>query len=155
MQYGLKIHGVWNAPRWNAEKGDDRRITHVEDNSYSGLDEDQFKDILKEELDVVDYPITPKNIKKEFGYSGKGADIDEACMKRIVGYYKFRKALYEKICKAFLAGGSDAMAKKLGVDEAMFRYDIPEKCNSFDCGDPEYDSGQLEAWIEVSFYAGK
>ena len=57
MQYGLKIHGVWNAPRWNAEKGDDRRITHVEDNSYSGLDEDQFKDILKEEATLPEHTL--------------------------------------------------------------------------------------------------
>lgn len=155
MKYGLKVHGVWNAPWWNAEKDDGRTIVHSEDNFYNGLDEDQFKSILKEEIDVVDYKITPKNVKKEFGYTGNGLDIDKACMKRIIGYYKFRKELYEKICKQFLDGGAETMAKKLGVTEAIFRYDVPEECNSFDCKDPEYDSGQLEAWIEVSFYAGK
>lgn len=152
MKYGIKTHGLWNAPYWKDAEDKKKNIFHKSEESYCDLDEKSFKEILNDELDVPDYAITPKNISREFGYTGTGFKIDDACMIRIVEYYKFRKSLYKKICDLLFSKEMTKTVKRFGAAEFMLRYDIPAEYNSFDCDDPNYDAGQIEAWIEISVF---
>ena len=149
--YGFKTHGVWFAPWAYDEKGS--KITTVHDSSYLGLDAKTFDDVLKCELDVPEYRITPKRIASEFGYGASPTGIPAACMDKIVGYYKFRKSLYDKI-KGQLLDKSRAtyLMRMSGADEVILKYDIPPEANSFSCEDPDWDSGQTEAWVEASVW---
>ena len=111
-----------------------------------------FQTILKEELDIPDYAITEKNIKKEFGYEENGLEIKAECLKRIIAYYKWRKALFKKICKQTLDNRAEALLKQVGSDEIKFRYYIPAEYNNFSCENPSYTGGQIEAYLEIALY---
>lgn len=150
MNYTVTLHNVWccDDDGKSTTLKDDAYIS-VEDRTYAAMNEGQFAKILKEELDIADYPLTPKNIKKEFGFEESGNAISDECIDRIIKYYKFRKDLYSKIAKQFTCSAAEALLKKLGADIVTVKYYIPYYGNSFSCEDPEYDGGHVEAWIEV------
>ena len=65
MTYGIKRCGTWHTPYWRADEiKDNRKIFSKNSDEYTELDAMLFQAILKEELDVPDYAITEKNIKK-------------------------------------------------------------------------------------------
>lgn len=151
MTYGIKRVGAWRTPYWRADEvKDDRIISNRNSEEYTDLDATLFKAILNEELDVPDYPITEKNIKKEFGYDENGLDINAECLKNIIAYYKWRKALFKKICRQILDNRAEALLKQIGSDEIKFRYYIPAEYNNFSCEDPSYTGGQTEAYLEIT-----
>lgn len=153
MTYGIKRYGVWRTLYWRADEvKDSREIFSKNGEEYADLDATLFKEILKEELDVPDYAITEKNIKKEFGYEENGLEIKPECLKRIIGYYKWRSALFRKICKQTLDNRAEALLKQIGSDEIKFRYYIPAEYNNFSCEDPAYTGGQTEAYLEIALY---
>lgn len=150
MRYRICLHNVWSCDDWghSTKLNDDAYIT-VDDRQYIAMNEGQFTKLLKEELDVVDYPLTPKNIKKELGFEESGNAISDECIDRIIKYYKFRKDLYSKIAKKFTCSSAELMLKSLGADIVTAKYYIPYYGSSFSCEDPEYDGGHIESWIEV------
>lgn len=151
MTFGIKIHGTWHSPYWREDEvNDHRKIVNSNSDEYSGLDVTLFKAILNEELDVPDYPINEKNIIKEFGYADCDKKIPAECMKQIIGYYKFRKGLFKKICSQTLDNRAEALLKQLGCDEVTFKYFIPAEYNNFSCDEPGYTGGQVGAFIEVA-----
>jgi hypothetical protein len=153
MTYGIKRYGTWRTRYWRADEvKDSREIFSKNGEEYADLDVTLFKEILKEELDVPDYAVTEKNIKKEFGYEENGLEIKPECLKRIVEYYKWRKALFKKICKQTLDNRAEALLKQIGSDEIKFRYYIPAEYNNFSCEDPAYTGGQTEAYLEIALY---
>ena len=153
MTYGIKMRGAWRTPYWRADEvKDDKEMLSKNSEEYADLDVTLFKEILKEELDVPDYAVTEKNIKKEFGYEENGAEIKAECLKKVVAYYKWRKALFKKICGQTLDNRAEALLKQVGSDEIRFRYYIPAEYNNFSCDDPNYTGGQTEAYLEVALY---
>lgn len=151
MTYEIKKYGAWNSPYWKEELKS-KKLFSTNTDVYYDLDEMLFKDILRDELDVPDYEINAKNINKEFGFTDNGRKIPDDCIKQIVNYYKWRKALYEKICKLLLNNGAEALLKKTGSDELTFRYYIPAKCNNFSTEEADYTGGQEAAYLEVAIY---
>ena len=151
MTFSIKQYGQWKIPYWKNEVSSKMHISKTM-NEYSCLDNTLFKDILKDELDVPDYAINEKNIKKEFGYSNAGYAIPEKCMKNIIRYYKWRKNLYSKICKTLLGKQALNMLNNFNCSEIKFKYNIPAEYNNFSCEDPEYDDGQLEAYLEIGLH---
>lgn len=153
MTYGIKRCGTWRTPYWQADKvKDNREIFSKNSDEYTDLDTTLFQTILKDELDVPDYAVTEENIMKEFGYEKNGLEIKPECMKRIIEYYKWRSALFRKICEQTLDNHAEALLKQLGSDEIKFRYYIPAEYNNFSCEDPFYTSGQTEAYLEIALY---
>ena len=151
MTYGIKRYGAWRTPYWRADEvKDSREITSKTSDEYADLDETLFKAVLKEELDVPDYEITEENIKREFGYEENGSEIKAECMKRIVEYYKWRKALFERICGQTLDNRAEALLDRVCSDEITFKYALPAEYNNFSCDDPSYTGGQIEAHLEIT-----
>jgi len=150
MTYGIKRCGTWHAPYFGSEDG--KKVFNKNADEYTDLDATLFKKVLESELDVPDYAITEKNIKREFGYEQHGLEIKAECMKRIVAYYKWRLALFKKICRQTLDNRAEALLKQVGSDEIKFRYYIPAEYNNFSCEDPSYTGGQTEAYIEIALY---
>lgn len=148
MTYRLKIHGTWKTSYWKPEISSSRYTSSI-DNEYSDLSEELFKTMLNEELDIPEYDITEENISREFGYTANGMSIPARCVDNIIKYYAWRKALFEKICKAVLGGAAEQCMDKAGCDELSFKYMLPAEYNNFSCEDPDYDSGQVDAFIEV------
>ena len=101
MTYGIKRCGTWHTPYWRADEiKDNRKIFSKNSDEYTELDAMLFQAILKEELDVPDYAITEKNIKKEFGYEENGCEIKVECLKQIRKHpdYEFKvNDLYTKL----------------------------------------------------------
>ena len=149
MKYEIKKHGIWNEPYWKEELKSKKKLFSANTYVYSDLDEMLFKDILRDELDVPDYAINAKNINKEFGFTGNGRKIPEDCIKQIINYYKWRKDLFEKICKMLLNNGAETILNKYGCNEFVLKYDIPAKYNNFSTEEPNYTGGQIEAYIEI------
>ena len=153
MTYGIKRCGTWRTQYWKANEGkNSRKIFSKNSDEYTDLDTTLFQTILKEELDVPDYAITEENIMKEFGYEKNGLEIKPECMKRIIEYYKWRSALFRKICEQTLDNRAEALLKQLGSDEIKFRYYIPAEYNNFSCEDSSYTGGQTEAYLEIALY---
>ncbi len=152
MTFGIKNHGVWNAPYWKEELNNRKKLFSKHTFEYTDLDEMLFKDILRDELDVPDYAINAKNINKEFGFTSNGKKIPKECIKKIVNYYKWRKELFEKICKLLLNNNAKALLNDAGCDELTFRYCIPAKYNNFSTEDANYTGGQIEAYLEIGVY---
>lgn len=154
MTYGIKRCGTWRTPYWRADEvKDNREILSKNSDEYADLDATLFQAILKEELDVPDYAVTEKNIKKEFGYTADDKSaIKTECLKKITAYYKWRKALFKKICGQTLDNRAKALLKQVGSDEIKFRYYIPAEYNNFSCEDPSYTGGQTEAYLEITLY---
>ena len=153
MTYGIKRCGTWHTPYWRADEiKDNRKIFSKNSDEYTDLDVTLFQAILKEELDVPDYAITEKNIKKEFGYEENGREIKAECIRQIIAYYKWRKALFKKICGQTLDNRAEALLKQVGSDEIKLRYYIPAEYNNFSCTDPSYTGGQAEAYLEIALY---
>lgn len=153
MTYGIKRYGTWRTQYWIASDGKNSREIFYKNNvEYTDLDTTLFQTVLKEELDVPDYAITEKNIMKEFGYEKNNLEIKPECMKRIVEYYKWRSALFRKICEQMLDNKADALLKQVGSDEIKFKYYIPAEYNNFSCEDPSYTGGQTEAYLEITLY---
>ena len=151
MTYEIKKYGAWNAPYWKEELKS-KKLFSTNTDVYYDLDEMLFKDILRDELDVPDYEINAKNINKEFGFTYNGKKIPDDCIKQIVNYYKWRKELFEKICKLLLNNGAEALLKKTDCDELTFRYYIPAKYNNFSTEEANYTGGQEAAYLEVAIY---
>lgn len=148
--YGLKVHGIWNSPYLHVNNKDKKSILYTSDNIYDNLNIKQVKQILKDELDVISYSPTKNNIIREFGFFHKKlTNIDKACIKKIIEYYKFRKSLYNEICKTVLCNNMTSFMKKNNITSISFNYNIPAEYNNFSCDDPNYDGGQVEAYIEV------
>ena len=148
--YSLKVHGKWNNPYLHANNKDKKSILYTNDNIYDNLNISQVKQILKDELDVISYTPTRNNIIKEFSFFHKElTNIDNKCIKKIIKYYKFRKNLYNKICKNIIGNNIESFIKKIGVTSIVFNYNIPAEYNNFSCENPNYDGGQVEAYIEV------
>lgn len=152
MTFRIKKHGIWNEPYWKEELRSKKTIFSANTYVYTDLDEVLFKDILRDELDVPDYTINAKNINKEFGFTDNGRKIPKDCIRHIINYYKWRKELFEKICKLFLNNGAKALLEKSGCDELTFRYYIPAKYNNFSTEEANYTGGQVEAYLEVAVY---
>lgn len=154
MTYGIKRCGAWRTPYWRADEvKDNREIFSKNSDEYTDLDTTLFQTILKEELDVPDYAITEKNIKKEFGYATDDEpEMKAECLEKIIAYYKWRKALFKKICRQTLDNRAEALLKQVGSDEIKFRYYIPAEYNNFSCEDPSYTGGQTEAYLEIALY---
>ena len=154
MTYGIKRHGTWRTQYLRADEVKNKReIRTSNGEEYTDLDAALFREILNEELDVPDYPITEKNIKKElFCYKEDESKISDECLKHVVDYYKWRKALFKKICGQTLDNRAEALLKQVGSDEIKFRYYIPAEYNNFSCEDPAYTGGQTEAYIEIALY---
>ena len=154
MTYGIKRCGTWRTPYWRADEvKDNREIFSKNSDEYADLDATLFQAILKEELDVPDYAVTEKNIKKEFGYAADDKSaIKTECLKKITAYYKWRKALFKKICGQTLDNRAEALLKQVGSDEIKLRYYIPAEYNNFSCTDPSYTGGQAEAYLEIALY---
>jgi len=143
MRYGIKTYGMWKTSWW---KDESKNVCHKSVNEYPDLDEETFKSVLNDELDVPDYVLTPENIKRNFGYSGNGAQISDACIERIIKYYSFRRDLHSKIIKTFI----EDIASLPDASIVTMRFDLPPEGNNFSCEDASYDGGQIEAWIEVA-----
>ena len=152
MTFGIKKHGVWNEPYWKEEAKSKKKLFSANTYAYTDLDVALFKDILKDELDVPDYEINAKNINREFGFSDNSKKIPTDCIAHIVNYYKWRKALFERICKLLLNNGAEAMLKNIGCDELTLRYYIPAKYNNFSTEEANYTGSQVEAYLEVAIY---
>lgn len=152
MTFRIKKHGIWNKPYWKDELKCKKKLLNTNTQVYVDLDEMFFKDILRDELDVPDYTINAKNINKEFGFTDNGMKIPEDCIKHIVNYYKWRKELFEKICKLLLNNGAEVLLKNADCDELTFRYYIPAKYNNFSTEEANYTGGQVEAYLEVAIY---
>ena len=150
MTYGIKRCGTWRAPYFGAE--DSKKIFSKNTDEYTDLDATLFKKVLESELDVPSYAITEKNIKKEFGYEENGLEIKAECIKQIIAYYKWRKALFKKICGQIFNNHAKALLKQVGSDEIKFRYYIPAKYNNFSTEEANYTGGQVEAYLEVAIY---
>ena len=152
MTYGLKRYGKWRTPYWRADEIKNRReIDSANSDEYSDLDAALFEAILREELDVPDYAVNEKNIKKEFfSYKEDGADIKAECLKQIVAYYRWRAALFKKICGQTLNNKAESLLKQTGADEIKFRYYIPAEYNNFSCEEAPYTGGQTEAYLEIA-----
>lgn len=151
MTYEIKKYGAFHAPYWKEELKS-KKLFSTNTDVYYDLDETLFKAILRDELDVPDYEINAKNINKEFGFTDNGEKIPNDCIKQIVNYYKWRKGLFEKICKLLLDNGAEALLKKTGCDELTFRYYIPAKYNNFSTEEANYTGGQEAAYLEVAIY---
>jgi hypothetical protein len=147
--YGLKIYGFWKTQWWNDKENNGKTMAHHETTFYDELDDLLFNDILRDELDVVNYQITADNIKKEFGFTVNNRQISDECIVRIIKYYKFRKHLYEKIRDNFLNCKAEKMIESSGSDVITFKYKIPAEYNNFSCEDSGYTGGQHDAWIEI------
>lgn len=152
MTFGIKKYGIWNEPYWKKEINSKKKLFNSSTYTYTDLDATLFKDILRDELDVPDYKINAKNINKEFGFSGNIEKISTDCMTHIVNYYKWRKELFEKICKLLLNNNAEALLKTTGCDELTLRYYIPAKYNNFSTKETNYTGGQIEAYLEVAIY---
>lgn len=152
MTFGIKKYGVWNELYWKEELKSKKMILSENTYEYTNLDVTLFKDILRDELDVPDYEINAKNINKEFGFTDNDKKIPADCIKQIVNYYKWRKELFDKICKLLLNNGAEALLKKIGCDELTLRYNIPAKYNNFSTEEADYTGGQEAAYIEVAIY---
>ena len=149
MTYGIKRFGEWRCPFWRADElKNNREILSRNCEEYADLDDRLFREILRDELDVPYYAITEKNIRKEFGYEKNNIEMNPECLKKIVAYYRWRKALFKKITN--LTALAKNTLKKIGSDEMTFRYYVPAEYNNFSCEDPEYTGGQLRAYIEIT-----
>lgn len=158
IKYNLEIYGIWHTPyinsnQKNIDEQNAQKVMYSSNICYGDLDSKTFLEILETELDVVKYSLTAKNIKKEFGYSDTNI-ISDACIKRIIKYYKFRKDLYNKISKEILITIKN-LIKKTNLSEIALKYDIPADCNNFSCEDPDYTGGQKDAWIKITCYCNK
>ena len=144
MKYSIKTYGLWKTSWW---KDESKKVCHKSIDEYSDLDEETFKSVLNDELDVPDYELTPENIKRNFGYSSSNeAQISDACIERIIKYYSFRRDLYSKIIKTFIEGAASLPDASI----VTIRFNLPPEGNNFSCEDASYDGGQIEAWIEVA-----
>lgn len=144
MKYSIKIYGLWKTSWW---KDESKKVCHKSIDEYSDLDEETFKSVLNDELDVPDYELTPENIKRNFGYSGSNeTQISDACIERIIKYYSFRRDLYSKIIKVLIEDSASMSAAGI----TAVRFNLPPEGNNFSCEDASYDGGQIEAWIEVA-----
>ena len=152
MTFGIKKYGIWNEPYWKEELKSKKTILSANTYEYTNLDVTLFKDILRDELDVPDYEINAKNINKEFGFTDNGKKIPDDCIKQIVNYYKWRKELFDKICKLLLNNGAEALLKQTSCDVLVFRYNIPAKYNNFSTEEADYTGGQEAAYLEVAIY---
>ena len=151
MTFKIKRYGSWKTSYYReTEVNDHKKIINSNYDEYSDLNVTLFKNILKDELDVPDYAINKNNILKEFGYEQLDKNIPDECINQIVGYYKFRKDLYIKICNQTLDNRAEALLKQLGCDELSFKYFIPAEYNNFSCEEPHYTGGQIEAYIEIT-----
>lgn len=144
MKYSIKTYGMWKTSWW---KDESKKVCHKSIDEYSDLDEETFKSVLNDELDVPDYELTPENIKRNFGYSGSNeAQISDACIERIIKYYSFRRDLYSKIIKMLIEDSASMSAAGI----TAVRFNLSPEGNNFSCEDASYDGGQIEAWIEVA-----
>jgi len=151
MTYGFRTYGLWKTSWWRNDD-DKAKLLHTSTDEYSEMNEDLFKQVLLDQLDIPEYELTPEKIKEEFfSFSADKQAVSDACVQRIIKYYSFRKELYEKIIKLFTG---DGIAKKLLEDAKpetlSMHFDIPPEGNNFSCEDPEYTGGQINAWIEVA-----
>lgn len=150
MTYGIKMCGTWHMPYWRSEEIKNGGLIYSKNVAeYTDLDQALFKAILNEELDVPSYAINEQNIRKEFG-RGESNELPDACLKQIVGYYKWRKALFKKICGQTTNNRAEALLNQVGADEVTLKYYIPAECNNFSCEEAPYTGGQTEAYIEVT-----
>jgi hypothetical protein len=140
IEYGFKTYGLWNSS-WRSE--DYKRFHKTDIVEYSRLDSEMLIKIALEELDVPNYDITFENIKNE--HKKYNPTISDACVQRILDYYAFRKDLFKRVEEV-----SKMTSCMHGAKSTMFRFDLPAKFNSFSMNDEDYDSVQIDAWIEVT-----
>lgn len=151
MTFKIKQHGMWRNEHWRADEvNDSKKIISMHDDEYSDLDPVLFKLVLNDILDVPEYELTEENINREFGFEKHDIKIPDACVSQILEYYKFRKALFTRICEQVLNNKAEALLSQAGCDEVTFKYCIPAKFNNFSCEEPDYTGGQVEACLEIS-----
>ena len=141
MKYKIQKIDEYDEPYWK-EGFEGKRVNYSHSESYETIDDDVAKDVIHNMLDVCDYGLDEKNIRENIG------NVDSGCISQIIGYYTFRKELFEKIMKWMSSHGSN---KSGWVVADKMSWEIPYEFNHFECdGSEPSDIRQKRCSITVS-----